>query len=163
MLIRPIVVESNKWDRRFFQICAAVAAWSEDRSRQVGCVIVGPANEIRATGYNGFPRGVNGKVDERHAREEGEKYHWIEHAERNAIYNAARSGVSVEGCRAYASLHPCAACARALIQSGVVEVNTYTPPMDDATYARSFIISDTMFAEAGVALRLHRPPVGAPD
>jgi hypothetical protein len=35
---------------------------------------------------------------ERHTRAGGEKYYWFEHAERNAIFNAARSGVSTNGC-----------------------------------------------------------------
>jgi dCMP deaminase len=50
------------------------------------------------------------------------KYAWIEHAERNAIYWAARHGLSTEGCAMFVDLTPCVDCARAIIQAGVVEV-----------------------------------------
>src|SRR5678816_3286831 len=87
------------WDIRFLREAARIATWSKDRSTKVGCVIVGPSREIRSTGYNGFPRGVNDDVDERHARPM--KYAYCEHAERNAIYNAARVGIPLEGCTLY--------------------------------------------------------------
>ena len=47
-----------------------------------------PDNEIRSTGYNSFPKGLNDDLQER--QERPEKYYWIEHAERNALYNAPR-------------------------------------------------------------------------
>jgi dCMP deaminase len=142
------------WDARFFGLCAFLGSWSEDRSRQVGSVIVGPGNEIRATGYNGLPRKVEAHPESRHSREDGEKYLWFEHAERNAIYNMARAGVSTVGCRLYVDTFPCADCARAIIQSGIVEVNTFSPDMADTTFARHYTAAETMFAESGVALRL---------
>jgi dCMP deaminase len=143
------------WDRRFFELCALIGSWSEDRSRQVGCVIVGRANEIRATGFNGLPRGVSGKIDQRHDSRNGEKYYWFEHAERNAIYNAARVGMPLEDCRLYVSLFPCADCARAMIQAGIVSVNTYPPPQNDRTYSRSFEVTIEMLQEAGVNIYLY--------
>ena len=148
----------NKWDMRFLQLCGVVGSWSEDQSRQVGAVIVGAAHEVRAIGFNGLPRGVNGSVKERHNRDAGEKYYWFEHAERNAIFNAARSGVSTENCRIYSSLFPCADCARAIIQSGIIQLNSYSAPEQDATYIRSFSVSMEMFEEARVEVRLFKQP-----
>jgi dCMP deaminase len=145
----------SPWDRRFFELCALLGSWSEDRSRQVGCVIVGKANEIRATGFNGLPRGVKGKMDERHNPQNGEKYYWFEHAERNAIYNAARVGTSLESCRLYVSLFPCADCARAVIQAGIVSVNTHSPPQSDRVYSRSFEVTIEMLREGGVDLNIY--------
>jgi dCMP deaminase len=154
----PLVTLSmDKWDRRFFGLCSLVGSWSEDKSRQIGAVIVGNANEVRACGFNGLPRGVNGSVDDRHSREAGEKYHWFEHAERNAIYNAARIGVAVSGCRMYVSLHPCAECARAIIQVGIISVHTFTPPANDEYFQRSFEITKTMFSEARIELFVYEP------
>ena len=75
-------------DDRFMNL-AYVAEWSKDRSTKVGCVVIGPDREVRSMGYNGFPRGINDEIERRHARPD--KY--TEHAERNAIYNAARVGV----------------------------------------------------------------------
>ena len=99
-----------------------IAHWSKESGRRVGAVIVGPDKEIRSTGFNGFPRGVRDDIPERHSRETGAKYLWSSHAERNAIYNAARIGVSVKGCVMYVPWYPCVECAKAIIQSGICEV-----------------------------------------
>ncbi len=80
------------WDAYYLRICRHVASRSKDPNTQIGCVIVGPAHEIRSTGYNSFPRGIRDDVPERLGRPA--KYLWMEHAERNAIYNAARAGTS---------------------------------------------------------------------
>jgi hypothetical protein len=84
-------------------------------STRVGCVIVGTHKEIRAIGYNGFPRGVDDDRDARHERPV--KYKWTEHAERNAIYSSARAGISIDGCTMYLPWFPCMDCARAIVQS----------------------------------------------
>src|SRR6266581_3511885 len=98
------------WDTRFMVLARHIALWSKDPSRRVGCVIVGPNNEVRATGFNGFPRGVDDTKVERYDRPI--KYLWTEHAERNAIYNAVRSGTPLDGCRMYLPWFPCMDCAR---------------------------------------------------
>jgi len=143
----------NKWDRRFFQLCNLAASWSEDQSRKVGAVIVGPDNEVRSLGFNGFARGVSAHHEDRHSRANGEKYFWFEHAERNAIYNAARVGISVGGCRIYTSLFPCADCTRAIIQSGIIQLNTFNAPDADETFMRSFEVSILMLSEARIEIR----------
>ena len=145
--------ESNdtKWDKRFMTLAETVASWSKDRSRGIGAVIVGPDRTIRALGYNGFPRGVNDDVEERHVRPD--KYLWTEHAERNAIYNAIRAGTDIRGCTCYVNLFCCCNCARAIVQSSISRVVTY-PPTDDPRWARDFEISMAMFREAGVSVKL---------
>lgn len=150
-------MEMTKWDLRFISLCNLVADWSEDRSRKVGAVIVGPANDVRSIGFNGLPRGISGDNDLRHSKENGEKYYWFEHAERNAIYNAARGGISIDGCRLYCSLFPCADCTRAIIQSGIVQLNTFNTPDIDPTFAKSFEISKVLLNEAKIELRVFRP------
>jgi dCMP deaminase len=147
----------STWDQRFFELVICISSWSEDRSRKVGAVIVGPDNEIRSTGYNGMPRGINSKFEARHSRDDGEKYFWFEHAERNAIYNAARIGVSLNGCRLYVSLFPCSDCARAIIQSGICQINTFEPPANEAVFGRSFEVSRDMFLEAGISVNYFSP------
>ena len=102
------------WAARFMGLAAHMAGWSEDRDRHVGAVIVGPGHEVRASGYNGLPRGVSDRDDSRFDRASGTKFFWIEHAERNAIYNAARSGAALDGCTIYVTRFPCADCARAM-------------------------------------------------
>ena len=105
------------WDRYFLDIATIVAIKSKDESNKIGAVIVGPGKEVRSTGYNGFPRGFND--DDPAKQERPLKYKYMEHAERNAIYNAARFGASVEGCTMYCQWPPCSDCARAIVQSGI--------------------------------------------
>ena len=49
----------NKWQRRFFDLAALVAAWSKDPSSQVGAVIVDDRKRIVSVGFNGLPIGVH--------------------------------------------------------------------------------------------------------
>ena len=93
------------WDQYYLDICKAVACRSKDPNTQIGSVIVGPNHEIRSTGYNSFPRGIRDDVPERLVRPA--KYLWIEHAERNAICNAARAGTATEDCTIYVEIMPC--------------------------------------------------------
>lgn len=143
------------WDTYFLDIASAVSKRSKDRSTKVGCVIVGPDKEIRATGYNGFPRGIYDEAPERHERPE--KYLWTEHAERNAIYAAARVGTPLRGSTAYTLIFPCMDCARCLIQAGIVELVTYIPP-DEWLTARDWrgewFKARKMMQEAGLDVRL---------
>jgi dCMP deaminase len=108
------------WHQYFFNLLIPIAAKSKDESTKIGCVVVGPDNEIRTTGYNSFPRGIDDSIASRQTRPE--KYFFMEHAERNAIYNAARIGVSLKNCRLYVDRHPCDGCARGIVQSGIREV-----------------------------------------
>lgn len=124
---------NTKWHLRFLEMAKLVATWSKDRSTQVGAVAVGPKREVRAMGYNGFPRGVDDNVEERHERPA--KYAWTEHAERNCIYNATRIGVSLDGCALYCTHFPCADCARGVIQSGI---SSLYYPYEDTEEARGF-------------------------
>ena len=103
-------------------------ARSKDPNTQIGCVIVGPNHEIRSTGYNSFPRGIRDDVPERLVRPT--KYLWIEHAERNAICNAARAGTATEGCTIYVEIMPCMDCARAMVQAGITQVVISAERMD---------------------------------
>ncbi len=139
------------WDTYFMGIARAVSARSKDRSTKVGCVVVGPDNEIRATGYNGFPRGIDDSAPERHERPE--KYLWTEHAERNAIYAAARVGTPLGGCRAYLPWFPCMDCARALIQVGITELVVVQPDLTDPRWGEDFKRVGALLAEAGIGLR----------
>ena len=145
------MTKETMWDLRFMAEAQQKASYSKDRSRQCGCVIVGPDHEPRSSGWNGFPRGVDDNVDARHQRPA--KYMWTEHAERNAIYNAARVGIPLLGCTAYIPWYPCADCARALIQSGVKYVVAYEPDFNDAKWGADFRVVEEMLAEAGVQVR----------
>ncbi len=106
------------WTEYFLNIAEQVKLKSKDKSTQIGAVIVGADNEVLFTGYNSFPRGLDDSKEER--QERPEKYFWFEHAERNAIYNAARIGVSLKNSTIYlTSGLPCMDCARGIVNSGI--------------------------------------------
>ena len=111
---------SEKWDRRFIDLALHISNWSKDPSTKVGCVVVGADREIRSTGFNGFPRGIEDSLERLEDREM--KYPLICHAEENAIMHAARTGISLKNCIAYVTWPPCTRCARSLIQAGVSEI-----------------------------------------
>jgi len=98
---------SNKWDLHFLSLslslsllpavcCLLSAKLSKDPNTQVGALIVGPDNEVRSTGYNGFPRGI-ADTDER-LQDRDLKLKLIVHGEMNAILAAARVGIALKGC-----------------------------------------------------------------
>lgn len=139
------------WDSRFIRLAEEIGSWSKDRSRKVGCVIVGSNNEIRSTGFNGFPRAVEDSVELRHQKPE--KYRWTEHAERNAIYNAARAGISLNGCRMYLPWFPCMDCARAIVQCGIIELICTQPDLSDPKWGTDFLDVPQLLSEGGVHVR----------
>ena len=147
------MADTATWTARFLRLCDHVASWSEDRDRHVGCVIVGPVgHEVRATSYNGLPRGVSASDPKRFDRASGEKFFWGEHAERNAIFNATRSGIALEGCTLYVNRFPCSDCARAIIQTGIVHVICPPIPEADGAFDYSFQVARQMLTEAGVKI-----------
>jgi dCMP deaminase len=143
------------WDRYFLDMVRAISTRSKDPDTQLGCVIVGPDREIRSTGYNSFVRGLNDQVPERQLRPE--KYWWIEHAERNAIYNAARTGTSLLGCSLYLPCLPCVDCARAIVSVGIKEVVNSAQQVSawssKQQWRPHFDRIVPMFAECGIIMR----------
>ena len=141
----------KKWDVRFLEMARNSAMWSKDPSTKVGCVVVGEDREIRSTGFNGFPRGIDDSMERLEDREL--KYPLICHAEENAIMHAARIGISLKDCTAYVTWPPCTRCARSLIQAGVIEVvypgNIEIPDR----WIEDFERSNSMMKEAGVITR----------
>ncbi len=143
------------WDQYFMSGAYLAAMKSKDRSTKVGAVIVGPDNEQRSTGYNSPVRGIDDDREDIHERPK--KYAFFEHAERNAIYNAARMGLSLKGCRIYVPWCPCTDCARGIIQSGITEVITHAenPKNKVATrWEESIQYAKEMFSECGITMRM---------
>lgn len=136
------------WDKYLMEMAALVSTASKDSSTSVGAVIVAPDHSVRSTGYNGFPRGVNDDIKERHQRPL--KYSWTVHAEQNAICQAAKSGTHLDGCTIYINgLPPCSICARLIIQSGIKRV-VYSNNFVPEKWIGEWNISKEMFLEAGV-------------
>ena len=125
-----IIASQEYWDAYFFDILQAVSKKSKDPNTKVGCIIIGEGREIKSTGYNSFPRGLNDNIPERLARPE--KYSWIIHAEQNALCDCAKRGVSCDGCIAYITHYPCIICTRLLLASGIKEIKYINDYKNDA-------------------------------
>ena len=141
------------WIDYFRNLANNVKLKSKDSKTQIGAIIVGKDNEIVSTGYNSFPRGIDDTNANR--QERPEKYFWFEHAERNAIYNAARIGVSTKGTTMYLShWFPCADCARGIINSGITTIYCDKINIEDksTSYVESFKRSKEMLLEADVKI-----------
>ena len=142
---------SEKWDRRFLELASHISTWSKDPSTKVGCVVVGEDREIRSTGFNGFPRGI--EDDAERLEDRAQKYPLICHAEENAIMHAARIGISLKGNVAYVTWPPCSRCTRALMQAGVSEV-VYPAGTDiPERWEEDLEIALGMMEEAGISVR----------
>ena len=113
---------------------------SNDPSTKFGCIAVSKDGAILSTGYNGPPRDV---ADWLIPLTRPEKYTYMEHAERNCIYNAARVGTPLDGCIFYVTGIPCVMCMRAMYQVGASEVVmldvSYTSMTDDCKEFQDFI------------------------
>ena len=141
-----------KWVEYFYKIADQIKEKSKDKRTKIGAVIVGKDKEIVSTGYNSFPRGIEDNRKER--QERPEKYYWFEHAERNAIYNAALIGVSTKGCTMYLTCGiPCADCARGIINAGISKVFIMKEGgAQSKKWEESANRSREMFNEAGVKI-----------
>lgn len=142
-----------------------IAAQSRDNSNQNGAVLVSAKKELISTGVNNFAIGV--EFTEERATTRPKKYRYFDHAERNAIYLAARShsAPGVFGSTMYCPWASCCPCAIGIINSGVRTLVMHrermqmTPPRweDDVNEALG------MMKEAGLTLLYYEGPVeGAP-
>ena len=149
-----------RWVEYFRNLAHQVKLKSKDESTQIGAIIVGKDKEIVSTGYNSFPRGLTDDIKSR--QERPEKYYWFEHAERNAIYNAARIGVSTKGTTMYLSCGiPCVDCARGIINAGITRIFcergvTTKGKHWEENYHRSF----SMLEEAGINIQFYDDEYG---
>lgn len=149
------------WDSYFMGLAAVASFRSKDPSTQNGACIVDPVSRSPLSlGYNGFPRGCSDD-DFPWAREAKEiyntKYPYVEHAERNAIFNAARKGVALDGAEIYIyserGYYPCDECTRAIIQSGIKRV-IMAFGIKENTDKYDWTATKEMLKASGVTLKL---------
>ena len=143
----------DKWDKRFIELTRTIAQWSSciRENRQVGAVIVRD-KRVLTTGYNGAPSGVKSCIEKQECLREKlqipsgtkQEISYASHAEQNAICQAARMGIRIEGATLYCTHQPCSICAKLIINSGIVRVVFETEYPDD------FAVE--LFQEAGVLL-----------
>jgi dCMP deaminase len=133
------MMERPSWDEYFTEITKKVAERSTCDRGHAACVIV-KENRILTTGYAGSPKGmphcddVGHMLRKQYDNETGEiTTHCVRtvHAEQNAITQAAKFGVSLEGSTAYVTMEPCFTCAKMLVQVGVKRVVAFKRYHDD--------------------------------
>jgi dCMP deaminase len=91
---------------KYLQFASCLAdIFSKDPKKKVGAVFLDPTLHILSTGVNAFPRGVNDNMVYRWTNPA--KSHFVEHAERNGIYNAARQGVRLCDSLCVVTMFPC--------------------------------------------------------
>ena len=143
----------DKWDIRFVKMARLIAEWSScyRKGRAIGAVIV-KDKRIMTTGYNGAPAGL------KTCRERGvcmrdqlnipsgtrTEMCYAIHAEQNAILQAAKLGISIDGGTMYCTHQPCSVCAKMIVNVGIKRV-VYEQGYPDA-------FSLDIFKEAGVTL-----------
>ncbi len=121
----------NKWDVRFMEMAETVGSWSScfQDNRHVGAVIV-KDKRVLTTGYNGAPSGItsckdNGECLRRKmniASGTRAEICYAVHAEQNAIIQAAKFGICIEGATLYCTHQPCVICAKMIINAGIKRV-----------------------------------------
>ncbi|MEZ5063506.1 MAG: dCMP deaminase family protein [bacterium] len=105
------------WDEYFMNIARQVATRATCDRKSVGAVIVRDKT-ILSTGYNGSIRGLPHCSEVGHLMEDGHCVRTV-HAEANAICQAARNGVRIEGADIYTTASPCWSCFRLIANSSI--------------------------------------------
>ena len=121
------------------------AAASPNRVRKVGAVLVTSDAEVAAC--NTFPPGVRA-LPERTVGEN--RFIWMEHAERTALFEATRRGLATDGGMLVSTYFPCTDCARAIVLAGLKSVATPRPEFDDPVWGESFRTSAAILSEGAV-------------
>ena len=134
----------DKWDKRFMDLVDLVGSWSKDTTK-VGAVIVS-GKRVQSVGFNGIPSGLE---DTDLRLERPQKYMWVEHAERNAIYN---TNEDLTGSTIYCNLHPCHECAGAICAKGITEIVCPEPDFTHPRWGESFKVANEKFVEKGLKI-----------
>jgi len=125
----------------------AAAAYSEDPSVQNGAFIVRDRRAV-TWGFNTIPFRVKQNPER---WERPTKYAYVEHAERNAIFLAAKQGMKTKGAEMYCPWAACQECARAIVQSGICRLIRFPMPHNER-WAESIEMGDLMLREAGITI-----------
>jgi len=131
------------WDEYFMATAVLISTRSNCERLHVGCIVVTSGarkNRLVAAGYNGYLPGTSHVSRVRDGHEQA-----TVHAEQNALADAARRGISVEGCVAYLTHYPCLNCAKLMAASGIGEIRYRTDYRNDDLVA-------LLLAEAGVKI-----------
>ena len=149
-----MVPDRPSWDDYFMRIVAEVSRRSTCLRRHVGAILV-LDKRILATGYNGAPSGLKhcsevGCLREKYNVPSGERVELCRglHAEENAILQAARYGIKIEGATIYTTHMPCVLCSKMIINVGIRRIVAAKDYPDE--------LAGQLLAEAGIEIVLQR-------
>lgn len=147
----------SKWDKRFMELASSIANWSScyQDNRKIGAIIV-KNKRIITTGYNGAPAGILSCVEKGECMRRklsiasGTRHElcYAIHAEQNAIIQAAKLGISIDGATMYCTHQPCVICAKMIVNSGIRRV------IYGVGYPDEFSLE--IFKQAGVSIELFK-------
>ena len=106
--------KQHQWDEYFMKIAETVALKSKDPSSKMGCVIVDENRRVVSVGYNGLVQGAD--ESKMTLSERPMKYHFVIHAEMNALLYAYRD---LSGCTVYNLTATCDNCLKHCLQAGI--------------------------------------------
>jgi len=96
-----------------------MATLSPDSETQVGAIMLSDEGRVIASSFNGFVRGT---VDGSLPTTRPDKYQYMQHAERNMLYNCAYEGIRSKNTTIICTLSPCLECLRACFSAGVNQI-----------------------------------------
>ena len=147
----------DKWDQRFVELSETIAHWSScfKPDRNVGAVIV-KDKRIMTTGYNGAPAGIKSCRDKGECMRinlgipSGTRHElcYAIHAEQNAIIQAAKLGIAIDGCTLYCTHYPCSICAKMIVNAGIRRLVYIYPYPDD--------FSEKILSEGGIIVERYK-------
>lgn len=130
-----------------------VSSWSKDPSIKVGAIAV-KDRRIIATGYNGYPIGI----EDRNLDDREYKYKYTVHAEKNMIYNATRHGASLVDADVYVwGLPVCGECWKGLVQVGVKRVIMPDINNIQERWKESCCFSHDSMTHVGIDISMYNP------
>lgn len=147
----------DKWDKRFIELAQTIGTWSScfKEDRNIGAVIV-RNKRILTTGYNGAPAGIKScnekgmclRIEKGIESGTHHEFCYAIHAEQNAIIQAAKIGVSIEGATLYCTHQPCTICTKMIVNSGIARL-VYLHPYPDE-------FSRTLLEESGIIVEQYK-------
>jgi len=140
------------WDEYFMEVVHAISKRATCGRGRSGCVIA-KENQILVTGYVGSPKGFAhcdevGHLMRKQVNNEGSiSEHCVRtvHAEQNAICQAAKRGISIDGATIYCTMTPCRTCTMLLINCGIKRVYCESRYHD-------YLEPEAMMKEAGIEM-----------
>jgi dCMP deaminase len=143
----------NDFDVELLKLSYKVAKFSDDPSTQNGAIIH-HGGFLFTEGFNHIPKPLKKSPDR---LERPQKYDYMEHGERHAIYSAAKNGASTEGATLFTGWSVCTDCARSLIISGIKRVVGHKQAYDKTPprWIANMIRAKLMLQEAGISIDLY--------